>query len=487
MQNQNRKYQSVSAVLGLVAAAGLASAQPTVTTVLRDFDFVGGFGSVTTMASMAINNNGDWLIEVDTDFPDTNLDGALIRNDLSSRLREGDALLSPVGASLGSFDAVTLNNVGNSGWNFFLDGLTTSTDSGIYYNDILLIQEGSNTTAPQFSAGTPFIGFFDSKINDSDNQLVMASLDDPAISSTVDRGLIVLTYQPLTGTFTENAIAIEGQTIPGTTDPLADMSTGVHNTAWNNLGQAMFSIDTTGATTSDTAIVLWENGNYSIIGQEGSASIVAGRNYLSMTSRSMDLNNGGDFVFRAALDGDSADNDMIVKNDEDFMREGRSFAAIAPYAITSFGTGPVFIDDAGNVFWYGVWNDPNTDINKGFFRNEELLIQANVTSVDGNLVTLIRGIESGYEISDSGQYALLRAQFNGTEDVVLLLDFGGGDGCAPCAADFDQSGGVDGDDITAFFNDWQAGAPCGDVDGSGGVDGDDIPFFFERWQAGGCN
>ncbi len=59
--------------------------------------------------------------------------------------------------------------------------------------------------------------------------------------------------------------------------------------------------------------------------------------------------------------------------------------------------------------------------------------------------------------------------------------------CPACAADFDQSGGVDGDDIAAFFNDWQAGAPCGDVDGSGGVDGDDIPFFFARWEAGGCN
>ncbi len=64
---------------------------------------------------------------------------------------------------------------------------------------------------------------------------------------------------------------------------------------------------------------------------------------------------------------------------------------------------------------------------------------------------------------------------------------GGGGGCAPCAADYDQSGGVDGDDIAAFFADWQAGAACGDVDGSGGVDGDDIGFFFERWQAGGCN
>ncbi len=62
----------------------------------------------------------------------------------------------------------------------------------------------------------------------------------------------------------------------------------------------------------------------------------------------------------------------------------------------------------------------------------------------------------------------------------------GGPACPACAADFDQSGGVDGDDITAFFAAWQAGEACGDVDGSGGVDGDDIPFFFVRWEAGGC-
>ncbi len=56
---------------------------------------------------------------------------------------------------------------------------------------------------------------------------------------------------------------------------------------------------------------------------------------------------------------------------------------------------------------------------------------------------------------------------------------GGGD----CPADWDGSGGVDGDDIGAFFNDWQMGDA--DIDQSGGTDGDDIVEFFVRWQ-GGC-
>ncbi len=51
-----------------------------------------------------------------------------------------------------------------------------------------------------------------------------------------------------------------------------------------------------------------------------------------------------------------------------------------------------------------------------------------------------------------------------------------------CPADWDRSGGVDGDDIAAFFTDWQAGNA--DFDGSGGTDGDDIGAFFARWQVG---
>ena len=54
--------------------------------------------------------------------------------------------------------------------------------------------------------------------------------------------------------------------------------------------------------------------------------------------------------------------------------------------------------------------------------------------------------------------------------------------CQPCPADWDGSGGVDGDDIAAFFSDWQSGSA--DIDQSGGTDGDDITFFFARWQSG---
>ncbi|MFZ4573724.1 MAG: reprolysin-like metallopeptidase [Phycisphaerales bacterium] len=57
---------------------------------------------------------------------------------------------------------------------------------------------------------------------------------------------------------------------------------------------------------------------------------------------------------------------------------------------------------------------------------------------------------------------------------------------AGCAADFDNSGGVDGDDVIAFFEGWDASAPCADVDLTGSTDGDDVIVFFTLWDAGGC-
>ncbi|MEI7658286.1 MAG: GC-type dockerin domain-anchored protein [Phycisphaerae bacterium] len=58
--------------------------------------------------------------------------------------------------------------------------------------------------------------------------------------------------------------------------------------------------------------------------------------------------------------------------------------------------------------------------------------------------------------------------------------------CSLCPADFNGDGGVDGSDVAAFFDQWEAGGPCGDVNGDGGIDGQDIEAFFTLWEAGGC-
>ena len=64
--------------------------------------------------------------------------------------------------------------------------------------------------------------------------------------------------------------------------------------------------------------------------------------------------------------------------------------------------------------------------------------------------------------------------------------WGTGSNCPACPADYTNDGGIDGDDVIAFFGDWDVATGCADVTNDGGIDGDDVILFFEQWDAGGC-
>jgi hypothetical protein len=76
-----------------------------------------------------------------------------------------------------------------------------------------------------------------------------------------------------------------------------------------------------------------------------------------------------------------------------------------------------------------------------------------------------------------------------TDTVRVTVNAGGpscgwaGDGCY---VDYNNDGGIDGDDVIAFFAQWDAASTCADVDNSGGVDGDDVILFFAQWDAAGA-
>lgn len=53
-----------------------------------------------------------------------------------------------------------------------------------------------------------------------------------------------------------------------------------------------------------------------------------------------------------------------------------------------------------------------------------------------------------------------------------------------CPTDWNADGGIDGGDVDAFFQSWEAGSADFNLDG--GTDGLDIGEFFARWEAGTC-
>jgi hypothetical protein len=81
------------------------------------------------------------------------------------------------------------------------------------------------------------------------------------------------------------------------------------------------------------------------------------------------------------------------------------------------------------------------------------------------------------DASDAGEYSLGAVSSCGSSSSTIVSI-----GIGPCPSDWDASGGVDGDDVIAFFVDWDAGSA--DIDESGGTDGDDVIAFFTFWDAG---
>ncbi|MBL9001097.1 MAG: hypothetical protein JNK25_08170 [Phycisphaerae bacterium] len=75
--------------------------------------------------------------------------------------------------------------------------------------------------------------------------------------------------------------------------------------------------------------------------------------------------------------------------------------------------------------------------------------------------------------------------------VALILNFTDGSSGvflaqipAQCRVDFDNSGGIDGGDVEAFFYAWAASEIRADMNLDGGIDGSDIAVFFDLWQEG---
>lgn len=422
------------------------SAAQTFTAVVKDNDPIAGVGNITSIDNLAINNSGLWLVEADTDNANTVIDSVILKGGVLF-LREGDALTLPAGASVGSFDGLSISAGGDVGWNLFLDGLTGTTDSGVFFNSTLVIQESSFSIAPQFSPSTPYTGWFDARLNDAHQMLLMSSVDDAAIPSTTDRALVVATVLPSGALFAEGVISKEGGLINGEPiETVTDFGTTGNTFAFNNLGQAIFFADLTGSTVTDGLIVIGDVSTTTIVAREGSPSGISGRSWQTLSSKAVDINDGGQYVMRGDLDGAITDDDVITLNGSIVIaREGASLPAISPFVFTTFGSGSIAIDNSSNVFWLGDWNDPDTTRDVGLFRNHQLLVQEGVTVVGGQTIESIATVEDNFVVSPDGRYVLFECKLTGGVDAAVLLDldgttaaqrycFGDGSGTAcPCS------------------------------------------------------
>lgn len=397
-------------LLGLFGAldAARAGVRPVILPLVYEDDLLPGVGEVTSFADMAVNSVGQWTLIVDTNGP-SGADGALLSNGVIFA-REGQPVTQPNGAFIGAFLGLSLDiSQRRLSW-LTLVGPPSHQDSGLYLDSQLLLREGDTVAAPGFSAGTNYVGFLEAKLSDARQILLVASVDDPAIASSVDRAMMRLHVSSGGALVSVQPLIKEGDVPSGAGAAVLDIAFGPHQSAINSAGATIYRVQLDAASDRDQALYL--NGNP--IAREGDDSPVAGRVYENLNNRAVALGEEGVFAFKADLSGGTSSDYAIIRDGVLYRQEGSSAAPIAPFAFTgsnAFGPadGPLYVDRYGSILHYGEWDDPQSNRDSGLLLGDALIVAEGVTVIDDEVVDAIDSGPFAFALSPNGRFLVFRA------------------------------------------------------------------------------
>jgi hypothetical protein len=403
------------------SACCLVDADPDSQVLVRAGDLVPGVGAVEAIDNLTVDDDGNALVQVNTDNVDLGRDLAVLRNG-HLHLQEGQALPLPTGATLKAFDTPTLNTALHSAWVHELDGTGSFADDvGLYFGDQLLLQEGGASSAPQLLGGNVIKGLYEAEINNLDRMLLITIIDEPGQLPGLNFAVLRITVDAAGNLASETLILRAGDfVVPGVSGELTNMEIRGQCLSFNDLDQFMFVTTESGVSGTERAVYI----DGVQLARDGGPSPVAGRPWDTVAGAEVDLNNLGDWVLHAELEGDSDSAYLIERNGAKFIQEGDTLPAIPGFVFQRFGFGPVYVGDNGNVLWFGDWDDPDTSRDTGLFLNHQLILQEGVSVVDGELVEFIRGVEKGYVLSPDGEWIVVEVELAGGVNAALLIHVG---------------------------------------------------------------
>ena len=384
---------------------------------LRAGDPVIGMGTQIALGSVAINDAGVWLAAVQTDFPLVNRDEALLRNGVVT-LREGSLIPSPNGATIRSFDSMSIVRSGHLALAMEFNVPGGGGNSGVFWNTLLLAREADLVNAPEVPADTVWSTFKTVLMNESNTILVAGELNNLAVSGTKEPMVARFQVSDSGQLLATNVIASKGTRIEAFPTNLFDIADREHAIALNRRGDYMFIAKPTGSGPgTGTSIVL--NGE-TVLAQEGVPSSFGGREFVTLFSRvELDLNDFGEYVYTGNLDTGSVLNSefVVVKNGVLFAVEDEIIPSLGA-SLEEGVSAPIFLSNGGDVYWM-----VQTESGRAYLRNRDLIVREG-DSVGGNLVTILPNVSHAFHTSDDGRFWVGRVTFHEIGDSMLLADFG---------------------------------------------------------------
>jgi hypothetical protein len=410
------------AVLGQAAASGQV---PRI--IAQQQSPVPGVGRITWIDEIAVTDGGRWALEVDTNYLGNNEDGLILVDDVVT-LREGDTVPAPPGSKLRFFQSMGLGRDGRVASANLLANTAQGfvDDGGVFLGDRILIQEGATPPGAGWNPGTYYVWFSDVALNAHGQVLVRGYTEDPFAPGCIDYFISILSTDASGAFSSQTLVAKESDTLPGVNLLLDALRFGPDAAAFNDLGHVIYAVNLeTGADfTMDGSIWMWNGSANVLVAQEGTPSPVPGRNWGALYRPSVSLNNNGDWTIRDGLDdSDVLSDQVIVKNGAKLVQENDTLPDIGGFQLRSFGLGVAQLTDAGDVLWYGRWNDPDSSRNEGLFLDQRLIVREGVTvAADGELVAGLDEREGKHYISPDGRFVIFLGYLADGRQAAFLLD-----------------------------------------------------------------
>ena len=391
------------AALALLAPVPTAAAQDWVVQplVLEGDSIPGSSDVVTEIVEVVINDALDWRVHVDSDGLAPDHDGYVL-GPAGVQLQEGQALL-PLGAVLQEVDGIDLTGDGDLVSVLDLAGGSLNP-GGLYVDAAPLALNGSPSTAVGFAAGASYYQFVHAEAADNGDVLAYVITQDPTHGVSLTAELVRFLTDGSGTLLAEIAVFGQFDTIPGTGAHVEYFGVG-DTLDVNDTGSWLLLVNTDLATGQDTMLLQ----DSAVVAQEGQPSPVAGRVWADLHGSTFSLNDAGDHALSARLQGDAATDELIAVNGVKLVQEGDPVPGLRAFQFVTFDDSPISLSDAGEVLWYGRWNEPTFATDAGLFLGDELIVQEGVSLAGGIAIQNLASGDRAFSMSDDGRFVIFTA------------------------------------------------------------------------------
>ena len=447
---QSKRKLQIGIGFGFVGLLAPVTNAQTFTEITREGAPVPGVPgeNVSRIDHVDINNNGDWLIELDSDAADSNADHYLIHNGtVLHQQGTSTGINSPVGAVMGSFvDVVDINDNGDIMTTIPAVRSDGSSTTLLIRNGITLIEDDVTPCGiPGMPAGTFYSGVSEAWQNNN-GQILFAG--NVALGGTGSTSILVrIDLDGAGNIMSETKVAMAGETLtgPNHVTPIQGFSFSKARNGINDSGDYWWYVDddhtvAPGSTLSDANIYV----NQTLLYNEADPFPTPGNTFTfdHFSTAEIDMNIHGDFVFAGFdRDPDSSNDSWIYKVEGGILtvlaHEGEPVPASIPgtWNTAGFGFGGIVpMSNNGDVLWFLDWDDPDTTIDTALLYNNNVVILEGVTDFGGILVNNVPNGDNEVAMSDNGQRAITESELDGSIDIVhtvILVDSVGSAYCDP--------------------------------------------------------